>query len=377
VARAVASPRKQAGPNKSGRRRTLLIDADIHNRIHPSRVQHYLPERWRRWYTDLGTRPNTSGGYTRPRAQASITNSWPPGGFPGSDRDFMTRQLLDRWHHTYAILNPIDQANFASQPGEYGAALDRAINEWVAAEWLDEDPRYRGAISIPFEEPDLAVAEIERWAGDRRFVQLLLNNVSRHPFGNRRYWPIYEAAVAHDLPVAIHVAGNSGHPKSPAGWPSSYFEDHAGYVTAFLDHVISLVAEGVFDRFPGLKVVLMEGGFTWMPSLMWRLDRSYGLLRETLPPLQRLPSEYCRSHFWFTTQPIEEPEHPGDFLKMVRAIDMDDRYLFATDYPHWDFDAPDRAIPADVPPELRRGIFFANALALYKRLPPVEGDGIE
>jgi predicted TIM-barrel fold metal-dependent hydrolase len=357
----------------SADRRQPLVDADVHNRFHPSRLAVYLPERWRRRYQDLGTRPNTSAGFTRPRSQASITNSWPPGGFPGSDREFMTAQLLDRWHHTFAILNPIDQANFASQPGEYGAALDRATNEWIAAEWLEADPRFRGAISIPFEEPDLAVAEIERCASDQRFVQLLVNNVSEHPFGNRRYWPLYEAATHFDLPVAIHVAGNSGHPKSPAGWTSSYFEDHAGYVTAFLDHVISLVAEGVFDRFPTLKVVLMEGGFTWMPSLMWRLDRSYGLLRETLPPLERRPSEYCRAHFWFTTQPVEEPERPEDFMNVVRWLDMNDRFLFATDYPHWDFDAPDRAIPAELPEPLRRGIFYANALALYRRLPPVAG----
>src|SRR2546423_1599124 len=108
--------KSRPAPRPPVARRTpaLLVDADVHNRIHPTRLVEYLPESWRRRYLDLGTRPNTSAGYTRPRAQASITNSWPPGGFPGSDRDFMTRQLLDRWQHTYAILNPIDQTNFAS-----------------------------------------------------------------------------------------------------------------------------------------------------------------------------------------------------------------------------------------------------------------------
>ena len=60
-------------------------------------------------------------------------------------------------------------------------------------------------------------------------------------------------------------------------------------------------------------------------------------------------------------------------MRMVRRLAMDDRYLFATDYPHWDFDAPDRAIPADVPEALRRGIFYGNALKLYRRLPAPPG----
>jgi predicted TIM-barrel fold metal-dependent hydrolase len=348
----------------------VLIDCDVHNKIQPNRLAAYLPERWLRHYQDYGFNLGSAAGYTRPRSQGSMSNSWPPNdGLPGTDLAFMKKQLLDRWHHTAAILNPIDQVFFAGQYGEYAAALDRALNDWLAAEWLAVDDRLYGSISIPFEEPDLAVAEIDRCAGNPRFVQILVNLVSRDPLGNRKYWPIYEAAVHHDLPVAIHVAGTSGRPKSSVGWVSSYFEDHADYAMTFLEQVISLVAEGVFERFPGLKVVLQEGGFTWLPPLMWRMDRAYSLLHDDLPALEMLPSEYCRKHFWFTTQPIEEPHRPSDFMRVVRQLDMDDRFLFATDYPHWDFDAPDRAIPASVPKALRRQMFSGNALALYRGLP--------
>lgn len=349
---------------------STLIDCDVHNKIHPGRLAAHLPERWRRHYLDYGFNLGSAAGYTRPRAQGSMTNSWPPNdGLPGSDRVFMVEQLLDRWHHTYAILNPIDQVFFAGQYGEYGAVLDRALNDWLDEEWLSADPRFYGSLSVPFEDADLALAEIDRMASNPRFVQILFNLVTRDPLGNRKYWPIYEAAVHHGLPIAVHVAGTSGRPKSSVGWVSSYFEDHADYAMSFLEQVISLIAEGVFARFPGLKVVLQEGGFTWMPPLMWRMDRAYSLLRDDLPPMDMLPSEYCRKHFWFTTQPIEEPHRPADFMRVVRQLDMDDRFLFATDYPHWDFDAPDRAIPASVPDELRRRIFSTNALELYRRLP--------
>jgi len=356
-------PRKTATP-------AFLVDSDVHNKMPASELAARLPRRWRRRYEDYGFNLGSAAGYTRPRSQGAMTNSWPPGGgLPGSDREFMTRQLLDRWGHTFAILNPIDQVFFGGQYGEYGAALDRALNEWLAEEWLAPDPRLYGSISVPFEEPDLAVAEIERWSEHPRFLQVLLNLVTRDPLGNRRYWPVYEAAAGHGLPVAIHVAGTSGRPKSSAGWLSSYFEDHAGYSLTFLEQLISLVAEGVFERFPTLRIVFQEGGFTWLPALLWRLDRAFGLLRDDLPHLELTPSEYCRRQLWFTTQPIEEPERPADFLWTLQRLQMDDRLLFATDYPHWDFDSPDQSLPPGLAPGLKERIFWRNALDLYDRLP--------
>jgi uncharacterized protein len=351
---------------------TPLIDCDVHNTVEAATLKRYLPERWARHLQDFGLRAGTSTYYVRPRALACATDSWlPDGRLPGSDRAFMVDQLLDVWGHTYAILNPLNQLSAAHQPAEFCAALEAAVNDALVAEWVDPDPRFYASICVPFEYPDLAVAEIERLAPHPRFVQVLFNVVTQAPVGNRRYWPIYEAATRHDLPIALHVAGASGYPMTGCGWPSFYYEDHSGYQQSFLDQVTSLIAEGVFERFPTLKVVLQEGGFTWMLPLMWRLDRSYRLLREHLPPLERLPSEYCREHFWFTTQPIEEPEKPEYFMQMVDRLGMDDRYLFASDYPHWDFDAPDQALPASVPAELRRKIFSGNALQLYSRLPAV------
>jgi hypothetical protein len=99
------------------------------------------------------------------------------------------------------------------------------------------------------------------------------------------------------------------------------------------------------------------------------MDRSYHLLREDLPSLQRLPSEYVREHFWFTTQPIDEPEKPEYFLQTLELLDMNDRLLFATDYPHWDFDAPDRVYPRSVPDELKQMMYYQNALRTFSKLP--------
>ena len=134
---------------------------------------------------------------------------------------------------------------------------------------------------------------------------------------------------------------------------------------AFQAQVISMIFEGIFDLFPDLKVVLIEGGFAWVPPLMWRMDKTWQRLGDEVPMLKKMPSEYVREHFWISTQPIEEPPKRQYFTQMVDQLGMDDRLMFATDYPHWDFDAPDRAIPYDLGPERRHKIMAENARALY------------
>ena len=161
---------------------------------------------------------------------------------------------------------------------------------------------------VPYEDGAAAAQEIERCAADPAFAQVFMLTRSSEPAGNRRYWPIYEAAERHGLPVALHVFGASGHPYTGAGWPSYYVEEGAGHSTSCQTVVTSLVIEGVFERFPGLKVVIVEGGFAWLPPLAWRLDKLFERMRGEVPHLKRKPSEYIREHIWVTTQPMEEPD---------------------------------------------------------------------
>lgn len=347
--------------------RAAVIDCDIHNTLPSKTALHpYLSQRWRQHSDAFGAR--TYHGLTYPLASehAARTDAWPPSGLaPGSDLGFLREQLLDRWGLEYGVLLPLlgsgKQLNL-----EWGAAMSRAINDWQVAEWLDPEPRLRASIAVPYEAPDLAVEEIRRCAGDRRFVQIQFESRTHEPLGRRKYWPIYEAAAEHGLPVGMHFGAQGGWPITGVGHPSFYIEYHTGQAVSFQDQVISLVTEGVFERFPGLKFVLIEGGFGWLPRLMWRLDRAYGKLKTEVPHLKRLPSEYIREHCWLTTQPVEEPETPAAFQQLLDDLAMDDRIMFSTDYPHWDFDAPDTAIPAGILPEVRRKIMAENARSLYR-----------
>ena len=347
--------------------RTAIMDCDVHNAL-PSNeaLSTYLPERWRRYHETWGLRGHVGAEYPRLSPNAARVDAWPPSGLPpGSDLDFMREQLLDLWNIDVAVLNPLHdvggQVNLS-----YAAALASATNDWQIAEWLDLEPRLRASLVVSYEDPDATVAEIERLGSHPGFVQLLLLIRTSEPLGRRKYWKMYEAATRYDLPIGIHFGGAGGGPITGAGFPSFYIEEHAGMATAFQDQVVSLVCEGVFERFPTLKIVLIEGGFAWLLPLMWRLDRAWHRLREEVPHIKRLPSEYVREHFWLTTQPIEEPNTQQHFVQLLEQLDMNDHLMFATDYPHWDFDASDRAFPVRLPAHVKTQILGNNARLLYR-----------
>jgi len=135
-----------------------------------------------------------------------------------------------------------------------------------------------------------------------------------------------------------------------------------------VSQIASLIAHGVFDRWPDLKIVVTEGGWSWVAPVAWRLDASWRVLREEVPHLQRKPSEYLREHFWFTTQPAEEPEDKRWHVPVVEqfeSLGLENRLMYSSDYPHWDFDAPDQAVPKVFGEERRRRIMVDNAAALY------------
>jgi len=362
------------------RARVPLIDCDVHNALPDAGALlpymaaewrdrreslTHLPTEFRLVRENLGDRSYMGAEYPRPTPRASRVDAWPPGGGPpASDLAFTQAQLLDAYDVEAAVLNPLlgigEMLNL-----ELAGAMARGANDWLATEWLDRDSRLRASIVIPYEDPPAAAAEIDRVAVDPRFVQVLMLSRTIEPMGRRRYWPIYEACERHGLPLGLHNGGWGGHPMTPAGFPSFYVEDASAMACAYQAQIGSLLCEGALSRFTGLRVVLIEGGFAWLPPLMWRLDRAWRKLRAEVPRLDRLPSELIRERFWISTQPMEEPEHPGQLEELLEQLGMSDRILFSTDYPHWDFDAPDGALPGRLPERLRSAILHDNAAALY------------
>ena len=350
--------------------RLRIVDCDVHHALKSTEdLKPFLATRWREHLDAYGLRMPVpfaaSAPYPKATPALSRTDAWPPnGGTPGSDLDFMRTQLLDRYDVSCGMLHLLYPSGMDQRNQEFGAALCRAINEWQVATFTSQEPRLKAAIALPGEDAAAAVKEIEHWAGHPGFSQVGMVTHSIEPLGRRRYWPIYEAAAAHGLPVGLHTSGYNGHAVSPAGWPSFYVEEQHEVAISQQGVAISLVCEGVFARLPKLKVVIVEAGFAWVPSVAWRLDRAWAKLRSEVPHLTRPPSEYLRENMWFTTQPVDEPERPRDLRAILDWMGWD-RVLFASDYPHWDMDSPELGIKLRMTPEERHMIYAGNATAVY------------
>ncbi|MCA1725126.1 MAG: amidohydrolase family protein [Thermomicrobia bacterium] len=246
-------------------------------------------------------------------------------------------------------------------------ARRRAYNDWTLAKWVRPHDCFKGSILVAAQHPDGAASEIHRLGNDPGMVQVLMASAARIPYGNPCYWPIYRAAVEYDLPVAIHVgAEGTGVANAPTGvgYPTTYLEFHTDHSQTMMAHCVSMVAEGVFEEFPTLKFAFIEGGVCWAPYVMGRLDRIYPALKAEVPYLKMLPSEYILDHCYWSTQPIEEPDNAAHLQQMLAMMHAERTVVFASDYPHWDFDNPLTAFKF-FPPALKRRIFVENALALY------------
>ena len=345
----------------------MRIDCDIHPTVADSRsLLPYLAPHWRDEILDREVLYLDTVGYP-PGAPLTARPDWrKAGGRAALSAADMAGEALDRWNIDIAILNPLFGVQLIHNE-DMAVAMTSALNEFVAREWLDKDARLRGSIVLPLQNIERAVDEIEARAGDRRFVQAVVPCMGDAPLGRRQFWPIYAALERHGLPLGVHAGSSYRHPVTSLGWPSWLVEDYAAQSQGFQSQLASLVLEGVFQKFPGLKVVMMESGVTWLPGFVWRVDKFWRAMRREAPWVDRPPFEIVREHVRLTIQPFDAPPDAGGVAKIVEHFESDDMFLFASDYPHWQFDG-DAVYPAGLPEHLREKIESGNALATYARL---------
>jgi predicted TIM-barrel fold metal-dependent hydrolase len=287
-------------------------------------------------------------------------------GLPAATAKEVGDQVFGRWRSAFCILNCLYGVQLLFSE-DMAAAFCRALNDYIAKEWLDRDPRMRASIVIPMQSVEYAVDEIERCAKDRRFVQIMVLAMQETPLGRRHYWPIYAAAERLGLPIGIHAGSNYRNPVTSLGWPTSYVEDYTSQAQGFQSQVTSLITEGVFAKYPKLKVVLIESGVTWLPGFLWRFSKFWRGARTEIPWVDRSPSEIVRDNFRLTIQPFDGPDNADDVERIVDHLRSDDMLLFSSDFPHWQFDG-DARMPKGIPEGLRHKILVENPLATYDRL---------
>ena len=345
-----------------------LIDCDVHHNVpEPSLLFPYLPRHYVEYIQDFGTMM-PSLGHTNMPGRGARADLWDdPEDDPSSKPDVARRKHLDRYGIDVAILTGGPYGAAAHSNPDYAAAYCSAFNDWTLETWLQVDSRFRASIHIAPQDPVLAVAEIERLGDRPEFVQVMMPAGARMPFGNRFYHPIYAACEEHGLPVCVHFgAEGAGVTASPtaAGYPTYYLEMRMARPQIAMAHVVSLICEGVFEKFPRLHFLFVEHDFFYVPGLMWHMDSDWKSLRDYTPWVKRLPSEYLRKHIRFGSQPLPTTPTPTDLKTLLEWVHADEVLVFTSDYPHWDWDEPS-AFLAGYDEAFRQQVMVGTAKQLY------------
>lgn len=328
-----------------------VVDCSIdHGWATPGELLEYLPRAWREYVGEPGSLPGGGGArslimnsaYTPPERAA-------PGlAFAGSlapavaDVGSLQREWLDPQGIDVGVLVAGAARTTAACVNPHLAkVLVRAVNDWTVERWLDADDsgRVRGTILVPEQVPTDAADEVRRLAGDPRMAAILVGaSGTGKPAGHPIWDPLYEAAVETGLPVLIHAGGDavqdSATYPTAGGPPSTFAELRALAAQGLMTHLVSLIGQGTFEKHPGLRVVLAGGGFSWLPSIMWRFDTNFRALRVEVPWVKRPPSAYLREHVRVVAAPLDGPREPRDVALMATAYpDFADVVCYGSGFP--------------------------------------------
>jgi predicted TIM-barrel fold metal-dependent hydrolase len=282
-------------------------------------------------------------------------------------------QLGHRWMDAmsvdYSCLFPTLMLAIGLHPeSEMEVELCWAYNRWLTEKALPEsDGRFYSMLSLPLSEPDAAMRQIETFAGRKGVTGFMITSVRGQPVHHNRHMKVFRALEERGLPLAFHSAIN---PMEPVFKTLNRFASVHGLGFPFYNilHMTNWITNGLGERFPKLPVVWIEGGLAWIPFLMQRLDHEFMLRPSEYPLLKKKPSDYMRD-MYYASQPMETVDKLA-LECTFRMINAETQLLYASDYPHWDFDLPSAIY--DLPflsEKAKHNILGGNAARLYK-LPP-------
>lgn len=357
-----------------------VIDCDVHPLVTPTGrpLDPYLTSAMRRRLGDrivaaTGATPLLASQYPHPSGDLLKPEALTPsGGPPGSDAVHLKEDLLDRYDLAAVVLQSMQGAGASSWRNvAEGTALNAAFNDYFIEHWLSLDERFNLAITVASQDPHGAAAEIRRLA-DVDGVSAVWVPLLDMLLGHRHYHPIFDAAQEVGLPIVLHPCGSEGTFQGgssfASGVPTTWAERFADFYQFGIGHISSLLFEGIFERFPKLRFVFLEYGWSWLASMLMRWDETWRVARVEVPWVKRLPSEYVAEHVFTCSQPMEGPRGNRTWVKdMLLHCNARQNLVFSSDYPHWDGDEYTRLTRA-IPEDIQREVFFDNAMGLYPKL---------
>ncbi len=220
----------------------------------------------------------------------------------------------------------VSQSSWWAEPN-LAAELDRHANQWIA-QWVKDYPtRFVGSFTLPLQDVELALKELEHAVGTLGLrVANLPAEINGVYLGNSRFRPLWAALQRHGVIVWLH----------PDGMKDKSFQQYAlwngvGQPIQETMLISSLMYEGVLDAFPGLSVVISHGG-GYLPHYMARLDRNYAAHPVSRKNLTRRPSEYLKCFYYDTC--VYASSVLDDLIRNVGV----ERIVLGSDYPVGDKD---------------------------------------
>ena len=362
----------EGSPARASEQGYAIVDCDVHPLIGDiARLRQHMSARAiRRVFGEqVQVYARDPNRIPHPTSGLRLDARTPSGGPAGSDPAFAIEQWIDPYEIAAALLIPI-QSGLVIPWGDEAVANEfiSAFNRYFLEEWVGLDDRYRLCVSISPYDVRAAVAEVERLAGEPGVTGIFVPHAGVG-MGRSHYDALYAAAEHHDLPIVLHPTGSEGNlydgPRLAGGLPDTYPERHSLLLQPGQAILASMVFGGVFERFPGLKLVLSEYGVTWAAPMMWRMDRAWELGDRTLAGLTQAPSETVRRNVRFTTQPLDEPPRQSELWEALELVHASETLMFSSDYPHWDTDDPRVILRSRLPEHLRRPIAQDTAAACF------------
>jgi uncharacterized protein len=288
----------------------------------------------------------------------------------GPRRDIaLGHRWMDAMSVDYSCLFPTGMLNIGLHPQkEMEADLCWAYNRWVTEKVLPESGgRFYTMLSLPISTPDEALRHVETFGHRKGVGGFMVTTVRNIPVHDNSLMKVYRAIEERGLVLSFHSAFN---------WNETSFKTcnrflavHAlGFSFYNILHLTNWVTNGIPERFPKLPVIWIESGLAWVPFLMQRLDHEYMMRPSECPALKKKPSEYMRD-MYYSSQPMEIQDREA-MECTFRMMDAENHLLYASDYPHWDFDLPSTIY--DLPFLSEKGkhnILGGTAARLFK-LPP-------
>jgi predicted TIM-barrel fold metal-dependent hydrolase len=355
----------------------LVVDVDVHAHETPEVLRPYIDPSWRAVMENLRKVPHRYLDMPAfcPNNDPRLPGASLPAPHRGRIQIVWTaeqmRRELSEFSIDIGIIFPDNLLSLAGLPrAEYATALARAYHRWLKDRWLHTDNGLYGMIVAAPQDPEASAREIAHWANDDRFVGVYLPTSLIYPlWGHHRYNPIYDMAQRHNLPVFLHSVGgrSSAFPFNIEQFYTSIPPHIVSHTFAMMANLMSMMETGVPVRYPHLRLCFTEAGLTWVPFLRLRLDKEYGENRYLWPHFDDRPSKWING-FYFGTQPVEEPENPRDLVDLIRIYNGEDTTVFASDWPHHDFDHPRAVFDLPVSDLMKRKIMGANALKLLPKV---------